>query len=102
MYAPFLQVPLAYQRQSFLAGAAATTGGAAGLEQNMPADVLLKAAARQGHRIPNEPEQQQKLLRQLTHLHLNGLQLQQLQSLRLCPRLQVSQLCQSAPWKQLS
>ncbi|KAF6258353.1 hypothetical protein COO60DRAFT_1125971 [Scenedesmus sp. NREL 46B-D3] len=56
----------------------------------MPADVLLKAAARQGHRIPSEPEQRRKLLRQLTHLHLDGLQLQQLQSLKLCPRLQVA------------
>jgi hypothetical protein len=83
-----MQVTTVQQRHSFLSTAGAA--GAAATEQALSADVLLRAAARQGHRIPNEPEQQRKLLRQLTHLHFNGLQLQQLQSLRLCPRLQVS------------
>jgi hypothetical protein len=82
-----LQVVTTIQRQFFLPAAGAA--GAAATEQAVSADVLLKAAARQGHRIPSEPEQQRKLLRQLTHLHLNGMQLQQLQSLRPCPRLQV-------------
>jgi recombinational DNA repair protein (RecF pathway) len=85
---PLLQDALAQQRQSFTAAAAAASSAVVS-EQNMPADVVLKAAARQGHCIPNDPEQQRRLMRQLTHLHLNGLQLQQLQSLRLCPRLQV-------------
>lgn len=80
-----LQGVQAQQRQSFICA----TSEAALSEQSVPADVVLKAAARQGHRIPNDPEQQRKLMRQLTHLRLNGLQLQQLQSLRLCPRLQV-------------
>ncbi|WIA33757.1 hypothetical protein OEZ86_006872 [Tetradesmus obliquus] len=75
----------AQQRQSYICA----TSEAGLSEQSVPAEVVLKAAARQGHRIPNDPEQQRKLMRQLTHLHLNGLQLQQLQSLRLCPRLQV-------------
>lgn len=56
----------------------------------MPAEVLLKAVARQGNRIPDGVDAQRKLLGKLSHLHLIGLQLQQLHSLRLCPRLQVN------------
>lgn len=52
-------------------------------------EFLLKAAAKQGHRIPPGSEQQKKLLANLTHLHLNGLQLQELSSIKLCPKLQV-------------
>lgn len=54
---------------------------------------LLKVAERQGHRLPETHEQQKKFLAKLTHLHLNGLQLQQLSSLKLCPQLQVIWAC---------
>lgn len=53
-------------------------------------EFLLRAAARQGRRMPEAAEQQKKLLTKMTHLHLNGLQLQVLNSVKLCPNLQVS------------
>lgn len=50
---------------------------------------LLHAATRQGHKLPGSLNQQQKFLANMTHLHLNDLQLTELHSLRLCPKLQV-------------
>lgn len=58
-------------------------------QQEVAMDLLLHAAAQQGHRVPAGALQQQKLLASLSHLHLNGLQLTQLHSLRMCPKLQV-------------
>jgi hypothetical protein len=57
--------------------------------EEVPLEQLLHAASKQGHKIPAGLQQQQKLLAGLSHLHLNGLQLMQLGSLRLCPQLQV-------------
>jgi len=56
---------------------------------HVPADILLKAAAKQGHRLPDGLQDRCKLLARLSHLHLNGLQLKHLDSLKLCPKLQV-------------
>lgn len=53
----------------------------------MPLELLAHAAVKQGHKLPAGG--MQKLLSSLTHLHLNGMQLTQLHSLRACPKLQV-------------
>lgn len=58
-------------------------------QQEVPLEQLLHAVAKQGHKVPAGLQQQQKLLANISHLHLNGLQLTQLDSLRLCPQLQV-------------
>jgi len=58
-------------------------------QQEVAMDLLLHAAAQQGHRVPAGALQQQRLLASLSHLHLNGLQLTQLHSLKMCPKLQV-------------
>lgn len=88
-----LEVPCATKAQPTASTDAPEAGSP---QQPIPAfsqEFLLKAAAKQGHRLPRSPALQQKLLAKLTHLHLNALQLQQLSSIRLCSRLQVSHGC---------
>lgn len=64
----------------------------------MPLELLAHAAVKQGHKLLAGQAAQQKLLSSLTHLHLNGMQLTQLHSLRACPKLQVrAQLLPRSP-----
>lgn len=67
-------------------------------QQEVPLELLLAAAAKQGHKVSGGQLQQHKLLAGLTHLHLNGLQLTELHSLRLCSNLQVNLLSCIALW----
>lgn len=57
--------------------------------QDILLDLLLTCAAKQGHKVPEDVHQRERLLGGLSHLQLNGLQLKALHNLRLCPKLQV-------------
>jgi hypothetical protein len=75
-----------------MSGCTANNPAAHHQQLEVPLELLLQAASKQGHKVPAGQLQQHKLLAGLSHVHLNGLQLTELHSLRMCPSLQVNLL----------